>query len=376
MKNKKFTREIVVFLVMFLCVSSIIIPKELNNLDELWNFNFAKNISDGKLPYKDFNMVQTPLLPIICGLILKFTAKELIIMRIISSLVNTCILFTTYKILKELKLNKYYIYTALIAIYTLIYNYLTLDYNFAVLLIALLVIYVEIKNLNKKQTLLNPNFKYNFFLGILIGTSILFKQTTGLALSGVFVVYKFLLYKKDELKLIFKIIVQRALGVSLPIIAFIVYLLANNILNDFLNYAVYGIKTFTTPIPYYYLIKYYEIPVKVLSIVLPLMMIFIYFKNIVKKQKTLEDSNILILFVYSVASFIVVFPISDSIHFLIGATPMIILMFYAIYDFGKNRFKDKKEFIFEYLKKRFKNGNSTYFIVSSNYFYKLCNIFY
>ena len=69
MKNK-IIKNILIILILFLSVAAVIIPKELNNLDELWNYNFARNIADGLLPYKDFNMVITPLLSIICGIIL------------------------------------------------------------------------------------------------------------------------------------------------------------------------------------------------------------------------------------------------------------------------------------------------------------------
>ena len=97
MKNKVL-KNVLIILILFITVASVIIPKELNNLDELWNYNFARNIADGLLPYKDFNMVQMPLLPIICGTILKLTSNELIIMRILATLLITAMLFVTYKI--------------------------------------------------------------------------------------------------------------------------------------------------------------------------------------------------------------------------------------------------------------------------------------
>lgn len=44
---------------------SIVLIRELKDLDEIWNFNFARNIANGLIPYNDFNMLQTPLLSFI-----------------------------------------------------------------------------------------------------------------------------------------------------------------------------------------------------------------------------------------------------------------------------------------------------------------------
>ena len=74
MKKQKIA-EILLFILIFLAILSIILQKEIKDLDELWNYTFAKNISEGIIPYKDFNMLQMPLLPLINGLILKLTFK-------------------------------------------------------------------------------------------------------------------------------------------------------------------------------------------------------------------------------------------------------------------------------------------------------------
>ena len=67
MKQK--TKEIIfnIGYILFLLIAflGIVLPRNLQNLDEIWNFNFARNIANGLLPYKDFNMLQTPLLSFI-----------------------------------------------------------------------------------------------------------------------------------------------------------------------------------------------------------------------------------------------------------------------------------------------------------------------
>lgn len=331
MKNK-ILKNTLIILILFLSVSAVIIPKEINNLDELWNYNFARNIANGLLPYKDFNMVTTPLLSIICGAILKLTFNELIVMRILSVSLITAILYTTYKIFRILKINQYICNILIIGIYLLLYKHFCIDYNFAALLIILMTIYYELKNISKKEDFLDVN-KRDIFLGILVGSSILFKQTIGLFASAIFIFYKLLIVNnKQEFKKVIKIIFLRLLGVIIPVIIFVIYLAVNNIGYDFLDYTVYSLNTFTNKISYLNLLKgNYGSIIGILSILVPLTVIIMYIASICKKIKTEEQKNIFILFAYSVAAFIVVYPISDSIHFLIGSFPTLIALGYLIY---------------------------------------------
>jgi len=64
-KRKARLIDIAVFAMAILLFLATVLPRNLANLDEIWNFNFARNIANGLIPYKDFNMLQTPLLPFI-----------------------------------------------------------------------------------------------------------------------------------------------------------------------------------------------------------------------------------------------------------------------------------------------------------------------
>ena len=84
-KVLKFKKNIVIFLVILICMSAVIFSRPINNLDELWNFNFARNIAEGRLPYRDFNMVLTPLMPIVNAGFLGVFGIELALMRVVRS---------------------------------------------------------------------------------------------------------------------------------------------------------------------------------------------------------------------------------------------------------------------------------------------------
>lgn len=72
---RKIGKNGLIFLFLLILIAPIILTKEIGDLDELWNYNFARNVFDGLIPYRDFNMVQTPMLPSIASIGLKIFRK-------------------------------------------------------------------------------------------------------------------------------------------------------------------------------------------------------------------------------------------------------------------------------------------------------------
>lgn len=143
--------DLLIVIFIFITIFSIIIVKPISDLDEIWNYNTARVISEGLIPYKDISMITTPLLPMITALFLKIIANELIVSRIIVAILWTGILYKVYKIFGELfkEKNVALICTALIGI--LCRDIYCIDYNVTVLFIALIVLYQELKNINSQD---------------------------------------------------------------------------------------------------------------------------------------------------------------------------------------------------------------------------------
>ena len=143
--------DLLIVIFIFITIFSIIIVKLISDLDEIWNYNTARVISEGLIPYKDISMITTPLLPMITAVFLKIIANELIVSRIIAAILWTGILYTVYKIFGELfkEKNVALICTALIGI--LCRDIYCIDYNVTVLFIALIVLYQELKNINSQD---------------------------------------------------------------------------------------------------------------------------------------------------------------------------------------------------------------------------------
>ena len=125
MKKKDILKILFIFIVIF----SIIIIKPISDLDEIWNYNTARAISQGLIPYKDISMITTPVLPMLW----------------------TGILFTIYKIFNKVmkEENISLIFTALIGI--ICRDIYCIDYNVAVLFITLTILYQELKNIENAK---------------------------------------------------------------------------------------------------------------------------------------------------------------------------------------------------------------------------------
>lgn len=156
-------KNILLVILIFISIFSMIIIKPINDLDEIWNYNTARAISEGLIPYKDISMITTPLLPMLTAIFLKLIANEIIISRILAAVLWTGVIYTIYKILKILikEQNITLICTSLIGI--LCRDIYCIDYNILVLFIALVILYQELKNIknvskyNKKKDLILRN---------------------------------------------------------------------------------------------------------------------------------------------------------------------------------------------------------------------------
>ena len=146
--KKIFRKENIFILIVFAFVLSTIIIKPLGDLDEIWNYNVARNIAKGLIPYKEISTITTPFLPIINSIFLKFIADELIVMRILAAVLITAIIYMIYKIFKEItKENTVSMIIAMLMAILLQKNY-CIDYNYMVLFLTLILTYLELRNSN------------------------------------------------------------------------------------------------------------------------------------------------------------------------------------------------------------------------------------
>lgn len=184
MKDKAFLKNIILLLGLALIVAGNVFVQKFANLDEMWIYNWGRCIVDGLLPYKDFNIIITPLFPYICALFLKVFGNEMIVLRFAEVIETALILFLIYKILERLKVNKNIALLFTLGLYFIFSEVFCFDYNWTVLLITLAVIYIELKQKNNFEF----NFKRELLLGILVRNNYSFK--TDFRLSSISSIYR------------------------------------------------------------------------------------------------------------------------------------------------------------------------------------------
>lgn len=156
-------------------------------------------------------------------------------------------------------------------------------------------------------------------------------------MSVVFVGYKILeVDSVEKFKTFFRIFTARLLGVLLPLLFFAFYLTDNNIWAEFFDYAILGISTFSNNVSYLNLFHSKDAILRVLAIELPIVIIILFiiliasFIKISLREKEYVR-NLYLLLMYSIATLVVVFPISDKIHFGIGSMCTLISGIYLVY---------------------------------------------
>ncbi len=244
-------------------------------------------------------------------------------MRIASAVLGASLILVSYKILKELKLNTKWSILAVVLLFLFIIDNFYLDYNYVILFITLLLIFLEIKYKNYSK-------KYNLIIGLLAGSTILFKQSTGIIICVVTALY---LVLKERNKDVLKVIICRLVGIIIPGIFFIIYLLFTNSLIDFIDYCVLGISTFNNNISYLKFLQGKDLSATLVILAPPVVLLILFIENIINiKNKTIKEKiNNLILFVFILAQFTVVYPIADKIHFKIAVFPIFLVTLYYIF---------------------------------------------
>lgn len=88
MKRKFLSSLPYVFIALF-CLEIFLTP--FGSGDELWNYNFAKNIAEGLKPYADISVIQTPLSACISGAFFKIFGRGMLTYRVVGYLLMASI---------------------------------------------------------------------------------------------------------------------------------------------------------------------------------------------------------------------------------------------------------------------------------------------
>lgn len=321
MQKKIEYKNAVLCLVWIVLLGSCVFLRPLNSMDELWNYNFARNIYEGANPYKDFNMVQTPLSAYVSSVFLHIFDNHLFSVRILGCLLIVIMSSFYYKICLIVTNNQIISFCVTLYTFSLHLPYYFYDYNYLNLMLVLLIMLLEIKEDSKYS---DKKFIYkNFLLGLLFGLTPLIKQSTGLFIMIVNILLCMLSYRLNRKNK--WVYVGRILISGIPGILFLTGLVVTNGFIEFWDYAVRGVKFFDNHISYFNFMS--TSPVNFFIGLFP---VIVLMYTVFKIYRRKCDLKYLKIFLLSAAEFSLVYPIADQNHVLIAITPMIICALYDI----------------------------------------------
>lgn len=268
LKNKKY--QIIEMGIIFLITLLFTLMCKTISNDEIWTYGFSYNISTGLIPYKDFNIVITPLFPVLGAIVLNLFGKNLLVFHIFNSFICTLI----FCFMKKNTKKSYYI------IYTIFLFFSLPNYN----IFCILLLYILMAMEDKKSN--------DYLIGLILGLTFLTKQNIGIYLCIP------TLFTKDIRK-----IIKRIIGFIIPNVIFLIYLIYINSLYEFIDYTFLGISEFA----------------KENLLIRPscLIILAISYLYIIYKYTKIKDMKLIYLFCFQLLAF----PLIEPYHLMIAIIP-------------------------------------------------------
>ena len=240
--------------------------------DTIPSYGFSYAIANGEIPYRDFNIISTPLYSFLMSIGL-FIYDDFLTIIIESGIIYILIIFLLYKLFKD----KLLYIMPLFIIFFLLKTFIP-TYNLLLILLLLIIL------------LLEKNNKSDFIIGLLLGLLILTKHSIGLIIAFI----SLLLVIKDKKRLF-----KRLSGLIIPCLIFILYLLLTNSISQFIDLCILGMFDFANHNNY----------INKTSLIL---IIIIFLLNIILliKYKNKDPKEL----IYSLGCISFIIPIIDQYH--------------------------------------------------------------
>ena len=279
--KKKYKKIIIGLILIILTVAYTYYVRPIVD-DELYNYGFSFNITEGLIPYKDFNMIITPLFNYLLALILKIFGSKLIVYHVVIAIMLVTILYMSYEVIGK----------KAFVLYILLLLYPYIGYNLFTLCLLFSLFYFEEKNI-KRLDIIEP---------IIISMMFLTKQTLGI------LIIPSIIFSKNKKKTIAIYLIS--------VFTFLLYLIINGSVFQFFDYCLFGMFEFANK---------NSTGLNYLTIIEILIILALTYFSIKTKRK---DIFFCLMFQ------IMALPIVNYIHFIISFVPVLYLLF--------KQFKDNK----------------------------------
>lgn len=291
---KKIKKELlldifVIMTIILFCVGTILnVPIKFN--DESNIFCQILKMDKGLFVYRDFNLLDTPLFYYIEWIFIKIFGPNIVSFRVCNILISILFFTSIYILMKKIKINKKYIVLSLFSILIFLQGTLTAGNGYNTLTFCLFILSI-IYSISHK----NHNAQYYILQGIVLFVIFFTKQTMGVYQFIAFCICEFII-DKSKLKNLIYFIIPSIILIGI----YIIYLLLNNSLYQFIDYTVLGIIDFRQ-----------NAVIETLIILLSLINIIPV--SIAWKRKTIDNIQKK-LFIYSLVMLLFAYPIVCDYH--------------------------------------------------------------
>jgi hypothetical protein len=320
--KKKYFELILIFVAVFLFVSSITIRNITYDNDEIWTFHMTQKISLGEIPYKEINIIVTPLFYQIGAVILNIFGNSLFVYKLYGGAIIASLMVMFYLVSLEFSENKLINTAFLFGITLLIKVIYTTNYNVLVIVFTLLALLLELKRIKSES-----KSKFDLFIGIALALTFFTKQTVGgvaMAMSILYLVIERILFKQKHL---FKSILLRGLGFAIIFIPYLIWLVSTGALYNFIDFAFLGMLDFAQK----------NVSKHPLNILIFWNFICIICGLIIGFDKKVRDKGLILLSLYGIANIVMLVPLLNVYHQIISTViPSLIglRIINIVYDFG------------------------------------------
>ncbi len=275
--NKKGLLTFLLIFLLIFCINYFVIP--VTN-DEIWTYGFSRNIVDGLLPYKDYNMVIFPFQSFFNAFFMLFLGKSLLSWHLVNAFLYSIVL---YLVVEKIGLKK-----GLFLILVMI-SFEVYFYNIFICMCLVLILLLNESKIKLKD----------LYIGLLVGSIMMTKANIG---AFIFLVFFFTSKNKLNAFLYSAII---------PFIT-LCYLLISNTFFDFFDQTILGISNFKNVNSRHDTGCYFLVGLTI---------IYIIYKIVKTKDKN---------YYYFLAFMMICYPICDYNHFVEALWPLLTYSFIKI----------------------------------------------
>ena len=302
-------KEYVIALILLsVLVFSKVLLRPFGILDDIWNYNNSRVMTMGEVPYRDYNLLQTPLFFFLFSLPLHIQ-RSLFVYRLTSAVMLVAEAFVFYRVTSRRTGHLW----GLIGAALLVAFMDIATYNSMFFVVVCITYSLLCAEGSKKRA---------FLLGMLCALSILFRQTSGVVLNAVVIIF---IVKNVSLR---KYIIQFTVGWAAILAPFAAILIATGSFFAFWDYCFFALFTVGSSNARIMDTSYAMLLIAAAGIIIDIILM--------RKNK---DKTDLYHLVFGIVLLTVSLPIIDMMHIHYAGAWFIIPIIKLLHGFGEEQVK-------------------------------------